>query len=1045
MPHVPAELKERLKREVSIQRLAEARGIKLTRKGKSLMGLCPFHDDHSPSLSIDPVENIWNCLGACGRGGDVIEWVMVAEGVSFTHAVELLKRDHLPFAAVSSGPPPKQCTVPKLPPLIEHTADDRKLLEIVVSYYHETLKQTPEALRYLESRGLKSSEMIGHFRLGFANRTLGYHLPQANRAAGAAQRGRLQELGILRESGHEHFRGSLVIPIFNRDGEVMQMYGRKITPNLRTGTPDHLYLPGAHRGVWNEEALVASKEIILCESLIDALTFWCAGYRNVTTSYGVNGFTEEHRAAFQKYGTERIYLAYDRDEAGEKAAAKHAEELMEMGIECFRVQFPKGMDANECALKTQPAAKTLGVFLHGAAWLGTGKRPTVKVIEAAAPEAVIEEPEPEPMNSEEQREPTADDKTKPAAKEKNVVVPPTGLDVERVFSLAAVSDVVNQEEPETRPMPLASPAEPVVKIEGDEITVTMGPREYQVLGLEKNTSRTVMRVNVRVSGRNLRGDFGYHGDTLDMELARQRASFIKQASHELGVKEETIHREVGKLWTVLGDLQRQQIKKTLEVAPEEALMTAEEQDAAMNLLRDPRLMERVLADFERCGVVGEETNKTVSYLAAVSRLLDKPLAIVVQSSSAAGKSSLMEAVLDFMPEEQREEYSAMTGQALFYMGEKNLKHKILAVAEEEGASRASYALKLLQSEGVLKIASTGKDPVSGKLVTHEYMVEGPVMIFLTTTAQDVDEELLNRCVVLSVNEEREQTRAIHRIQRESRTLDGHWARRERSRIIRLHRNAQRLLRPVAVVNNHMRDDGEFPDYMTRTRRDHMKLLTLIEAIAVLHQHQRPIKRDTRDGETLEYIEATPDDVRLAKELMRRVLGPSLDELPPQTKRLLSLIEQMVKLECERPEIEADDYRFTRRTVRQYTRWGDTQLRAHLRRLEELEYLVVRRGAPGQTFVYQLRMDESCQYDGDCAGQEANCAGVNENLAGGARGQRGADEIESEPMYMRPGATTARKRGYIYKDANDASRIVVVPPVKPNGGAKPNGTRAAGAF
>ena len=440
------------------------------------------------------------------------------------------------------------------------------------------------------------------------------------------------------------------------------------------------------------------------------------------------------------------------------------------------MQFPKGMDANECALKTQPAAKTLGVFLNGAAWLGTGKRPTVNVIEE-----VVTEPEPEPMNSEDPTaEPTPEDKIKPAAKEENVIVPPTEPVVESVLSLAAASDVANQEEAEARPMPMSSPADPAVKIENDEITVTIGPRVYQVLGLEKNTSRAVMRVNVRVSGRNLRGESGYHGDTLDMELARQRASFIKQASHELGVKEETIHREVGKLWTVLGDLQRQQIKKTLEMPEDEAAMTAEEQAAAMNLLRDPRLMERVLADFERCGVVGEETNKTVSYLAAVSRLLDKPLAIVVQSSSAAGKSSLMEAVLDFMPEEQREEYSAMTGQALFYMGQKNLKHKILAVSEEEGASRASYALKLLQSEGVLKIASTGKDPVSGKLVTHEYMVEGPVMIFLTTTAQDVDEELLNRCVVLSVNEEREQTRAIHRIQRESRTLDGHWARRERA-------------------------------------------------------------------------------------------------------------------------------------------------------------------------------------------------------------------------------------------------------------------------
>ena len=225
----------------------------------------------------------------------------------------------------------------------------------------------------------------------------------------------------------------------------------------------------------------------------------------MTTSYGVNGFTEEHRAAFQKYGTKRIYIAYDRDEAGEKAAAKHAEELMAMGIECFRVQFPKGMDANECALKTQPAGKTLGVFLNGAAWLGSGKRPTVNVIEEI--EAVTEEPEPESMNSEEpSAEATAEDKIKPAAKEENMVAPPTGLDVERVFSFAAASDVRSQEEAEARPMPLASPADPAVKIDGDEITITIGPRTYQVLGLEKNTSRAVMRVNVRVSGRNLRGE-----------------------------------------------------------------------------------------------------------------------------------------------------------------------------------------------------------------------------------------------------------------------------------------------------------------------------------------------------------------------------------------------------------------------------------------------------------------------------------------------------------------------------------------------------------
>ena len=137
----------------------------------------------------------------------------------------------------------------------------------------------------------------------------------------------MQKLGILRESGHEHFNGSLVIPVFGRAGEVMEMYGRKITEDLRPGTPLHLYLPGPHRGVWNEEALEASKEIILCESLIDALTFWCAGFRNVTASFGVNGFTEDHAAAFTKYGTTQVWIAYDRDEAGEKAAEQLKEKL----------------------------------------------------------------------------------------------------------------------------------------------------------------------------------------------------------------------------------------------------------------------------------------------------------------------------------------------------------------------------------------------------------------------------------------------------------------------------------------------------------------------------------------------------------------------------------------------------------------------------------------------------------------------------------------------------------------------------------------------
>jgi DNA primase len=299
----------------------------------------------------------------------------------------------------------------------------------------------------------------------------------------------------------------------------------------------------------------------------------------------------------------------------------------------------------------------------------------------------------------------------------------------------------------------------------------------------------LMKVNVLID----RGEV-FHVDTLDLYSVRARSGFITLASRELNVAEDVIRHDLGKILRKLEEHQEKQIEKTLQPTIKPA-MPADEQAEALALLKDPHLLDRLLTDFERCGVVGEESNKLIGYLAATSRKLDAPLAVMVQSSSAAGKSSLMEAVLAFMPAEDKAQYSAMTGQSLFYMGAMDLKHKILALAEEAGAARASYALKLLQSEGTLSIASTGKDPETGKLVTQEYRVEGPVMIFSTSTAIDHDEELLNRCLTLGVDESREQTRAILTLQRQKRTLEGLFAKRQKERLLKLHQNAQRLLSP----------------------------------------------------------------------------------------------------------------------------------------------------------------------------------------------------------------------------------------------------------
>lgn len=889
MARIPDAELERLKQDIALQRLAEARGIKLKRHGTDLIGLCPFHDDHEPSLVITPDKNLWHCLGACQTGGTVIDWVMKAEGVSFRHAVELLRND-LPLAASST--PVKRSTVTKLPAPLDHSAEDQALLMQVVDYYHDALKESPEALAYLKTRGLDHPDMIDHFKLGYANRTLGYRLPEKNRKAGADIRGRLQTLGILRDSGHEHFNGSLVIPVIH-DGQVKEVYGRKLLDRLRKGTPKHLYLPGPHQGVFNVDTLRASTEIVLCESLIDALTFWCAGFRNVTCSYGIEGFTKDHLQAFTDYDIERVLIAYDRDAAGNQAAEALAKKLIKAGIDCYRLNFPKGMDANGYAVQVHPASKSLGVVIRSAEWMGKGE-------------------------------------PKHATKNENCVEEPALL-------------------PAT-PLPKAPDADVPVDVKDDEISIAFGDRRYRIRGLKKNLSVEQLKINLLVSR-----DDSLHVDTFDLYAARPRAIYIKQAAIELSVAEEVIKKDLGKVLLKLEALQDQHIQQTLD--PKQALVTLDDnaRKAAIDLLTDPQLLDRILSDFSRCGVVGEETNKLVGYLASVSRKLDNPLAIIIQSTSAAGKTSLMDAVLALMPEEDRVQYSAMTGQSLFYMGETDLKHKILAIAEEEGAHQAVYALKLLQSEGSLTIASTGKDPDSGKHVTHAYTVEGPVMIFLTTTAIEIDEELMNRCIVLSVDENREQTQAIHVIQRKRRTLDGLLAKAEKETILTLHRNAQRLLRPLAVVNPYA-EHLTFLDDRTRTRRDHEKYLTLIDTLALLHQYQRPIKTVQYKGDILEYIEVALSDIEHANHLAHDVLGRSLDELPPQTRRLLLMIEAMVQEKTDTLEMQRADYRFSRRELREHTGWGDTQLKVHLQRLVELEYLLVHRGMRGNSFVYELLYD-----------------------------------------------------------------------------------------
>ncbi len=290
-----------------------------------------------------------------------------------------------------------------------------------------------------------------------------------------------------------------------------------------------------------------------------------------------------------------MLIAYDRDDAGEKAAEALATTLMTDGIDCYRVLFPKGMDANEYALKVTPATKALGLVLRKALWLGKGAAPQRVVDGVCAPAPTVLH---DPLHTTTTDTTTTDTTTDTAA----VILP---LAAEWATSAPLPAS----------PVPSAPPADMPVSVTDTEVVIPLGGRRYRVRGLAKNASHEVLKVNVLVSCSD-----ALYVDTLDLYAARQRAAYVSAVAIELQVSEDIIKHDLGQVLLKCEALQEARLQTALAPKPIAAVTMSEaEREAALALLRDPQLLDRIVADLDACGLVGETTNKLVAYLAAVSR------------------------------------------------------------------------------------------------------------------------------------------------------------------------------------------------------------------------------------------------------------------------------------------------------------------------------------------------------------------------------------------------------------------------------------------
>jgi len=836
---------ERIKRDVDLAALVRAKGVKLKKNGKGYFGLCPFHDDHNPSLSINPLRNLWQCFG-CGAAGDVIRFVELFDQVDFKEAVKRLS---------DNGAGKRKIKKPsKKQPVL--SAKLIKLLNRVIEFYHTAFAEDPRAKEYLGKRGITNNAIFSDFKVGFANGTLLNTLPSEGDIFE-----QLKRIGVLSEKGNEHFYGYVTFPLYDLNGNPAGIYGRRLD-DMVTGT-DHLYLPGERHGLFNRQAAKAHKEIILTESVIDSLTLINAGIKNTIPCFGTNGFTPDHLRLLKQSGVETVYICFDADESGCRATESASSRLQGENIRTWPVVLAEGRDINDFFLLTANAKDQFKELLYQS--------------NPQAAQAVKEEKE----------------------------------------------QIINKTE--------------------YGFTMTKDGRKYEVRGLSKNNSKlkaTVKGILYDKSKKRL------HVDTVDFYSARSRNFLVKGLCDLFGADESTVAQDVERLLELAENYQRP------EQIQDKKQMTAQDKKAALAFLKSKNMFNEILTDFETLGYTGEEMNKLLCYIAAISRKMESPLSVMIQSRSAAGKSFLQDTVLSLIPEDDFVKYTRLTDQALFYKDKDSLKHKILAIEELDGTSGAVYSIRSIQSSKKITIAYTGKDPATGELKTQDNTVEGPLMVFITTTQVDIDGETASRFVFISIDESEHMTKKILAKQRQSHTMEGMISRLKSTKIIKKHQSANKLLKPFSVFNPYA-DLLTFTSKSLRARRDHTKYLNLILAITYLYQYQRKIRTMKFSGKTIEYINVTLTDIKKANEIANEVLGRSLDELSPPSRNLLKLIREMVIIHCRKKKIKPEEYHFTRRDIREYSTWSDFQVKTHIRQLEELEYIYAVIGKKGKEYIYEL--------------------------------------------------------------------------------------------
>jgi len=841
---------------------------------------CPFHDDKTPSLQIYPKTNTFCCFSSnCNAGTGDVIDFIQLKEKCNKHEALMQAKQML---GVTGNTNEGQQLSRIAPPQMSRAS-------ILTKFYDSCLQgigHSKQAKAYLSERGLTPQ------KTGFASGTIPAKWNNNFKQQAAA-------IGLLKKSTRgyvHHFKNCIVFPLLDQQGKVVSLYGRRIELNgssaglsdrseTKTGAKSvgrHVYLPGERQGLYPKYPPAETESLILTESIIDAASL-PSGYTALAL-YGTNGLTKEHEEVISTLpNLKEIILFMDGDAAGRKAVEK---------------------------LKT-----TLEGILSPAG--GNRKGAIISAVDT---------PEDEDINS--------------------LAVNHQG-DEEELFKHLIDQRIILSKEKSSHEMPKEAP----IKNQQSSILNTANPEllHYStatlcitILGGIKITGLDRLRVTLKIENMSAERLLPIR-HSLDLYHSKQVGDLVQQISEQYELSRQEIQHIIAALTGALEDYRHSRLEAMKPKKPEKKQLTPVEEKAALDYLKDPQLMINTLRDIKTSGIIGEERNAMIAFIAYLSRKREKPLHIMCLGASGSGKTYLQEKIGELIPEEDKLEITMLSENAFYYFGKEELKHKLILIEDLDGAENVLYPLRELQSKRRISKTVTLKDN-KGNLKTMTLKVEGPVCVSSCTTREKVYEDNANRCILLYIDTGKAQDKRITAYQRAESA--GQINRHVETEIKEKFKNIQRLLRPIKVVNPYAQFI-DLPEEVFKPRRTMILLLSFIETITFYHQHQREVKFNNqttaKSGQAGErYIEATCEDVEKGFNLLRDVLFSKSDELSGACRHFF---ERLKKHTGEAP--------FYTREIRKAFRINPSNLKRYMIELSRFGYVQVTGGSKYKGYQYQV--------------------------------------------------------------------------------------------